>query len=62
MQQMTFAQMKRSRGVYKMPQAIMCGLTMAGWGLSIASLIAAPNPLSAIGYSVSTAALAGCFV
>ncbi|NLR58732.1 hypothetical protein HGH93_11500 [Chitinophaga polysaccharea] len=62
MQQMTFAQMEEIQGGYKMPQAIMCGLTVAGWGLSIASLIAAHNPLSAIGYSVSTAALAGCFV
>ncbi|WP_143306447.1 hypothetical protein [Chitinophaga vietnamensis] len=62
MQQMTVLQMEEIQGGYSAKQAILCGLTVAGWGLSLASLIAAPNPLSAVGYSVATAGLAGCFV
>ncbi len=54
--------MEEIQGGYSAKQAILCGLTVAGWGLSLASLIAAPNPLSAVGYSVATAGLAGCFV
>jgi hypothetical protein len=41
---------------------LFCGLTIIGWGVSVVSLVAAPNPLSAVGYSLATASLASCFV
>lgn len=62
MKQITLNQMENVYGGMTAQQGIMCGLTVVGWGLSLASLIAAPNPLSAIGYSVTTASLASCFM
>lgn len=62
MKQITLNQMEMVEGGMTATQGVMCGLTVVGWGLSLASLIMAPNPISAIGYSVSTAGLASCFV
>jgi len=62
MKSLTISKMESLNGGINAKEGIMCGLAVVGWGVSLVSLIAAPNPLSAIGYSVSTASLAGCFV